>query len=115
MLALALALLPCVPCVLAHGTHDESKDENTLGLRIAAVFIILAAGLIGGLPPLYIQVRGACMRALACGRGHVARVPRSLPRLLALCVAACAASAACKARPSVDVLPAGGEWASVGG
>ncbi|KAG2485133.1 hypothetical protein HYH03_016120 [Edaphochlamys debaryana] len=27
--------------------------EDTLGLRIAAVFIILAAGLIGGVPPLY--------------------------------------------------------------
>ena len=35
----------------------ESSDGATLDIRIAAVFAILAASLIGGLPPLFVKVR----------------------------------------------------------
>lgn len=37
----------------------ESKGErdHTQTLRIVSVFVILAAGLIGGLPPLFLKVR----------------------------------------------------------
>lgn len=33
----------------------QVPEESTLGLRIAAIFIILSAGLLGGVPPLIIK------------------------------------------------------------
>ncbi|KAF5827908.1 zinc-nutrition responsive transporter [Dunaliella salina] len=38
----------------AHG-NAEGADDDTLGLRIGAVFVVLAAGIIGGIPPLYLE------------------------------------------------------------
>jgi hypothetical protein len=36
--------------------HEEEDAGSTLDLRIAGVFVILAAGLIGCLPPLFLKV-----------------------------------------------------------
>ncbi len=41
---------------------DEHTDDATLALRIAAVFIIFAAGMIGGIPPLFMKVREGTSR-----------------------------------------------------
>jgi hypothetical protein len=37
--------------------HGE-YDENTLDVRIIAIFAILVAGIIGALVPLFFKVRG---------------------------------------------------------
>ncbi len=34
----------------------EMATENTQALRIASIFVILAAGVIGGIPPLFLKV-----------------------------------------------------------
>ena len=39
------------------GEADHGHGGGTQTLRTAAVFIVLAAGLLGGLPPLFIKVR----------------------------------------------------------
>lgn len=41
------------------GDHDNA-DDSSLSLRIVAVFVILAAGLVGALPPLFMKVGGIC-------------------------------------------------------
>ena len=40
--------------------EEEALKDSTLDLRIAAIFCILVAGLAGGLPPLFMQVRSTC-------------------------------------------------------
>ena len=45
--------------------HAHEEGDSTLSLRVAAVFIILAAGLLGSLPPLYAKV-GVCGCDAAC-------------------------------------------------
>ena len=37
---------------------EESSGGATLDLRIAAIFVILFAATLGGLPPLFISVNG---------------------------------------------------------
>lgn len=37
-------------------TDAEMATENTQALRIASIFVILAAGIIGGVPPLFLKV-----------------------------------------------------------
>ncbi|KAG2495362.1 hypothetical protein HYH03_006630 [Edaphochlamys debaryana] len=43
--------------ILQSSDTDDGAEEadNTVPLRIAAVFVVLAAGLIGGLPPLFLK------------------------------------------------------------
>ncbi|KXZ44705.1 hypothetical protein GPECTOR_63g32 [Gonium pectorale] len=56
---LARSLLGGLDLPGEHDEHDEHEDgvhENTKPLRIAAIFIILATGLIGGFPPLFLKV-----------------------------------------------------------
>lgn len=38
------------------GYTDEQNTDESKGLRIAAVFIVLSAGLLGGIPPLMMKV-----------------------------------------------------------
>ena len=40
--------------------EEEALKDSTLDLRIAAILCILVAGLAGGLPPLFMQVRSTC-------------------------------------------------------
>ena len=42
---------------LADFHHVDHGAERTLELRIGSVFVVLAAGVLGGLPPMYIKVR----------------------------------------------------------
>eukprot|EP00955_Chlamydomonas_euryale_P042969 352470-Chlamydomonas_euryale.AAC.5 len=41
------------------GSDSDDVNTNTLDLRIAAIFVVLVAGLVGGLIPLLIKVRPA--------------------------------------------------------
>ena len=36
--------------------EEQAEGEDTLPLRIVAIFAILCAGLIGGMPPLFLKV-----------------------------------------------------------
>lgn len=61
--------------------QQDSTSESTLGLRVLAIFMILAAGLLGALPPLFLRVglllcawaqhapRKPCMHATALELG----------------------------------------------
>ncbi len=45
-----------------HDDHDEEGHGSTQTIRIIAIFVILASGLIGGLPPLFMKVlRGGAL------------------------------------------------------
>ncbi len=37
-------------------SDDAAEMQNTLDLRVAAVFVVFAAGIIGSLPPLFMKV-----------------------------------------------------------
>ena len=39
----------------AHGNRP-GRDDDTLGIRISAVFVVLVAGMLGAGPPLFIKV-----------------------------------------------------------
>lgn len=55
-----------------HGDNDVAQElsDESLGLRIASVFIVLVAGLVGGMLPVLMRVWGppcTCMRLRASG------------------------------------------------
>jgi hypothetical protein len=54
------SLLQYAP-LLGHGDGEEGEDEPsaTKPLRIAAVFIVFVAGMLGGIPPFFIKVSTA--------------------------------------------------------
>lgn len=41
----------------AHDDEGEGGGEDTQDVRIAAIFVILVAGLVGGLIPVFVKVR----------------------------------------------------------
>lgn len=54
--------------VLAHDDHATNHTDNTKPLRVAAIFIILATGLLGGIPPLFLKVSfSVCWRDWGSG------------------------------------------------
>ncbi len=76
------------------GEEEEHTDDDTKSLRIAAIFIILAAGIVGALPCLFFPVSGPSderwsearsawrpprwVRARkACGRGQLQGLART--------------------------------------
>jgi hypothetical protein len=44
------------PVEAAYNKEDGNPAESTLDLRIAGIFVILVAGLLGCLPPLFLKV-----------------------------------------------------------
>ena len=49
-------LTGAAPAEDALGHEEDVEGDDTQGLRIAAIFIILVAGVVGGWPPLFIEV-----------------------------------------------------------
>ena len=44
--------------VTDYAAEEDMAHDDTQTLRIVSIFVILAAGLLGGLPPLFIKVGG---------------------------------------------------------
>lgn len=59
-----------------HHGHEDGHSDDTFDIRIIAIFVILLAGIIGGLVPLYVKVRWAPPIIFFSGR--VAFCTRSL-------------------------------------
>lgn len=52
---------------MSSSSDGTAETQNTLDLRIAAVFVVFAAGIIGSLPPLFMKVCQAGTRRAGNG------------------------------------------------
>ena len=62
--------------------QPADQDTTTLGLRVAAIFVVLAAGFLGALPSLFISVSISCAELCLCQCLVFAIVP--LPAAVAM-------------------------------
>ena len=99
----AAFLTGTAPDLHADETLTSELGDNTKGLRIAAVFIIFAAGIVGGFPPLWLKVRSGQPRrfqshaAAATGRSRVLAIaPGTIRRLRAILMGLQACTLACR-------------------